>query len=258
MFGSNELRQLSGLSLERQVITILVKNAAPLAERDLQLRLEPTPTAPAFTTLLAAMRKANAIVDIPDKGVGLPGWLLHPPKPELRSVPVRQLHDDEELESPPDHPEVPATPTPSLEKTTMPKTKRGPRVSAEKAAQDVAAVLTEGGAPITDIVSDSGLALGVVKRALLRLKAAGHAALNGRGKTATWSKGAKSGSTPAAAPTPTPRRTPAKGNGDATRKFGYHSDGSISIDCELCKGTLDAAEFKAFRTFYQRFEDPAK
>jgi hypothetical protein len=174
------------------------------------------------------------------------------PVEQLRKDDVDRLHDGEDSQSPP--PEVPATPSPSQE-TTMPKTKRGPRVSSQAANTAVEAALTDTGRTVEVIAIAAALTPKATQKALGRLRRLRLATFERSGKSTLWLKGKT-----AAAATDV-RAAGAGGGGGArttpmkslceglTRKFGYFNDGAVSINCESCKGELTAAELKEFRAF---------
>lgn len=260
MFSPQDMRQLSGLPLEKQVIEILLEHDVLMSRSDVQKQLVPRPSDAALLGLIARMCKRNDIAEYPSGDeihaplIGLPGWAITKPRYKPEAAPVARPIA------------VPAAPTPSMETHTMPK-KRATRIKTEDAIAAIVAVLTPAGAPLEDVAAAADLPGKATQRVLGKLRIEKRAALIGRGKNALWA----SPGTPAAAQVPAPQvetrdaaiaarvATP-RGNGhDANgRKFGYFSDGSVSIDCEECKGTLTVADLKAFRTFATRFEDATK
>lgn len=83
---------------------------------------------------------------------------------------------------------------------------------------------------------------------LKRLKGAGVISSIGKAGATKWIP-AKSG---AAATTPKPvnkREAPARKSNGTDPKFGYFNDGSLSIDCETCKGVLTLEQLNALLAF---------
>lgn len=116
---------------------------------------------------------------------------------------------------------------------------------------------------LADLSKSAGVTEGSAKSALKALMKEGQVESTGKGRAVKYGpkKGSSESPAPesAAAPSTLTPRAPYKAiPTDATRKFGYFSDGSVSIECEQCKGTLSSADLKAFRAFAQRFEDTTK
>lgn len=126
----------------------------------------------------------------------------------------------------------------------MPKKSAGPRVSKAQADDAVEKVLTETGATVADIAKDASIPQSSAMFALARMKSSGRAARTRHGKGYVWHKAGVAG-VPASTASK-PHAAKANGNG---RRFGYFDDGSVVIDCSDCKGTMTAAELKAFRDF---------
>lgn len=266
MFTPNDMRQLSGLSLEKQVIEILLEQdePAPMLRSAIQSQLVPKPTNDAMNALLERMLKRKEIAEFPSGDeihaplIGLPGWALKQSTPDKTSAPFKPFKPElapsaiaaaiVAKRSTPPQPtshQAPVAPTPSLETTTM-KT----RISAETANAAVAAVLTVGKRSLKEIAKDAKLAVPAAKSALVRLRKLGRAAVDGAGRSVGWKIAAaapENSTTVSVSPTPVTRTRPTRGNGIA--KFGFFSDGSLSIDSEECTGTLAQSDLKSLLEF---------
>jgi hypothetical protein len=246
-FDTREVRRLGGLPFEKQVIEILFELDEPVPASKLRALLVPPPSDAAMLTMLDKLRKRSEIADYPHPSgdsihkplIGLPGWALRdtpadpapPPSPILMNTAPTRLATA-----------APAQPT---KENSMSKTKRAPRVTAEKADQAVETLLRSSTETLSvaSIARDAELNTTATKAALKRLMKSGRVAQEGRGKASTY--GAIAAPTTAANPTAAvaPIATPArKSNGKA--RFGFFSDGDVHIEAPRCTGVLSREEWK--------------
>jgi hypothetical protein len=239
MFDARDVRMLAGLPLEKQVIEILLEEDALMPREELRKQLVPRPTDEALVGLLSRLQKRSEISEYPsgdDKPplIGLPGWALT--KPHYKPTPVAAAPAP-----------APVPFHPSME-NTMPKGKRLPKEQADSQVEE--ALQADTGQNLTSLIKASGLSRSTINSALGRLQKARRAYSTGKGRATLWLKGAKpagNGHAEPRAAAPAPARSPQKANG--SRRFGYFSDGSVTLDCTECKGTLSPEDIAELRSF---------
>lgn len=98
--------------------------------------------------------------------------------------------------------------------------------------------------------------LGAVGRAIKRLAAAKRIRGVGRGPAVKWTTKPVAGKAAKATPKKKKdaRSEPPPPSATNGYRFGYFSDGSLSIDCPGCSGTLTQEALRALRDFTKRFE----
>lgn len=240
MFDAREVRLLAGLPLEKQVVEVLLEEDTLIDREHLRKLLIPPPTDLALDSIIARLVKRNDVAEYPNGDalplIGLPGWALSKPQYKPPSAPKPAAV---EVAAPAAAP----LPSPSME-NTMPKGKRIPKDQADQAVE---AALDASGSTFSAIMDATNFSRSTVNSTLVRLKHAKRVHSSGKGRGVLWFKGAKAAaepSTPARAPRPAFAAPP-----NGTRRFGYFSDGSMSLDCPDCKGTLtpdDIAELRSF------------
>jgi hypothetical protein len=238
---------LAGLPLEKQVVEILLEEDALMPREEVRQRLIPRPALDAFAGLISRLGMRNHIAEFPSGDpnalIGLPGWAITKPKYKPQAPPPVQLPAPVvSVKAEADSTAAPQLPSPSME-TTMPKKSRIPKEQADDAVE--AAIHSEG-STFTAIMTTTELPRSAVNAAIVRLKKASRVHSIGKGRATLWHRGAKNAA--AQPPSEPGRAQPRKPNGDG-RRFGYFSDGSLSLDCEACKGTLTAADITALREF---------
>jgi hypothetical protein len=243
MFDARDVRMLGGLSLEKQVVEILLEEDAVMTREQLQRQLVPPPTAEALGGIITRLCKRNYVVEFPN-GVGLPGWALTKPqfKPQA-PAPVQLPAPVVSFKREAENTAAPQAPSPSME-TTMPKK----RIPKEQSEALIANILTDAGLSIANIAKEAGVPMSTAAAALKALAKSKRAHKTRGGKSWLWHKGETSVARTAESPAPRAAapRSPTNGHG---ARFGYFDDGSISINVDGCVGTINPADLKAFRDF---------
>jgi hypothetical protein len=249
MFDARDTRMLGGLSLEKQVVEILLEEDAVMTREQLRRQLVPPPNAEALGGIITRLCNRNYVVEFAN-GVGLPGWALtkaqfKPQAPAPVELPAPVVSFKREAEA-----AAPQAPSPSME-TTMPKK----RIPKEQSEALIANVLTEAGLSIANLAKEAGVPKSAASFALEALAKSKRAHKTRAGKGWLWHKGAAntgtvaSGADVAALARELARGTPARPPANGKARFGYFDDGSISINVDGCVGTINPADLKAFREF---------